>query len=566
MAAEPVIRGILGQRSAFSLAYRLAVRAGQGAELRDSKSIWRIGLLGSALGDIGLAGLLRKTDRPLLVPRILADGLDAALWSQIPSENVELAVLPGVPLAIESGYRYGLGGLVAPLSAAALTSMVQVLRKKPVTLAPFRWQVLATAFGIAAAMLETRYRDEVLSRAHREGQARTYRAWLVGQNDVAMGADSVVDDLCRISPLLGDEVAEGAIGPLVRAWKQSLATNTETGSVYLGNALAQWQRRHNDFQPDLSADVWFDLAPGYGTHVLTVRQAEWLAETCDHLALKGKVPVSAETPAQGHRPGTHLLLTFGSTRVEVPADDEQDIRALDLGAIGLAVGAYWVFDSTTSKNAQCARWAVWPISAVSAFAAAWAQRQVVTRGDASHGTILAVTCATSIAQAVASSLTIRQPVGAQGRQRLPFMTGLTVVGIMLPLYWRDLDRDQRCGVISALVATLGLGTWLYPERIVGEDFARELLWIAAASSSTARLRGSLDQGAKDLKGSLAEQSKDAEERAFDDGRSFVVQLVSEAKYSLERQLGQCRHLDGRLRAEAEHRLHAVEERMKGLRR
>jgi hypothetical protein len=559
-----VQEGILSQRSLFSLAYRLTVRAGQGAELRASKPIWRIWLYTSALADVGLAWLLRRTDRSLLAPRLLTDGLGTAIWSQAPSDNVELAVLPGVPLALESGYRYGLGGLVVPLSAAALTSMLRTLRKRRITLTPFRWQILATLFGIAAAMLETRHREETLERTNREIEARTYRAWLAGQNDVAMGADSVVDDLCRISPLLGDEIADRAIGPIVRAWKQALATNTETGAVYLGNALAQWQRRHNNFQPDLSADVWFDVAPGMGTQILTAWQSEWLATACDRLALTGRVPVSASTSDQKRRPGMQLRLMFGTGSIQIPSDNEHDIQPFDVGPIALAAGAYWVFDSTTSLNAQCARCAVWPISVANAFSAVWAQRQVTHRGDASHGAILAVACATSIAQAVASSLTIGQPRGSQGNQRLPFLTGLNVMGMMLPLYWRDLNKHERMGVLCALGVTFGLGAWLYPEKIAAESIRRELHWVGASSWTAARLRRSLDENAESLRLSLAAHSNQTEQVAFSEGRSFVVQLVSEARYSLGRQLDRSQHLDDRLRVEAKRRLHAVDARMRGL--
>jgi len=521
-------------------------------------------LLFSVLGDIGLARVLRKSDKPFLGPRLIADSLDSAIWSQIPTDDVELAVLPGVPLAFEAGYRYGVGGMVTPVTAAAATFLLQRVRKKRVTLAPFRWQLLASSAGIATAMLETRHRDEVLGEADTEEEARTYRAWLAGQNDVAMGADSVVDDLCRISPLLGDEVTDNAIGPMVRAWKQALATKTETGAVYLGNVLAQWQRRHNDFQHDLSHDVWFDIVPGDGIHILTAKQAQWLAAACDRLTLRGQVSVSVDASKQGNRPGRPLDVRLAQMRVEVPPDDDQGVTPLDLGSLGLAAFAYWVFESTTSRNAQCARWVGWPIAAANLYGAAWAQRQVRRGGAQSHGAILTFACATSIAQAVASSLTIRQPENVQGKQRLPFLTGLNVVGMMLPLYWRDLDRNQRTTVISGLAATVGLGMWLYPERISKGDLARELLWAVAASWATARLRRSFEESADGLETDLAEKAERAEERAFGEGRSFVIQLVSDAVMALQNQLGGSVDLDMRLRAEVERRLHGVGKRMKEL--
>ena len=462
--------------------------------------------------------------------------------------------------------RYGLAGLAVPLATAVVTNAIRIVRRKPVVLAPFRWQVLGVAFGIGSAMLETRHRDQVVERAEREREADAHRAWLAGQNDVAMGADSIVDDLCRISPLLGDQSADASVGPMVRAWKEALADTTEVGAVYLGNALAQWRRRHNDFQPDLSADVWFELAPGDGTVILTSGQAEWLADRCDRLPLVGGVPVTTVATGRGRRPGMRLELRIGDNLVEVPDDVDDGVRSFDVGPIALAMGAFWAFDTTTSANSRCARAAVWPLVAAGGAAAVYAHRQVERHGDDAHGAIVAVTCAWSVAMAVSSSLSIGQSTGPDGRQHLPFLTGPTVLGSILPLYWRDLDRDQRLGAVAAIAATCGLGASLYPEDIVGGDLARELLLIAAATFTGAGLRRSLDRSVTSIRSSLAEQWGGVLEQSFADGRSFVIRLVAEARYALQRQLVRSADIDPRLAGEAQRRLDDVDRRLSELRR
>ncbi len=561
MQPKAVGHAILEQRSVFSLAYRLAIRAGQAKGMRQSGSWWRPVLLGSAVGDIALARMLRKSDRAALAPRLVADAIDAAVWSQHPSGNVELAVQPGVPLALESGLRYGAAGFATPLASALLTNAVNIVRKKPLAIAPFRWPLLGSMFGTALAMLETRHRDTVTNHFEQDLEARTLRAWLAGQNEVAMGADSVVDELCRISPLLGNKATETAIGPMVHAWKANLASTTEVGAIYLGNALAQWQRRHNNFQPVLSNDVWFEMDAGVGTFILTSQQAQWLGDSCDRLSLVGGVQVVLETATEGHRPGMQANLRLGSHRIEIPKDPVKDISPLDVGPVGFALAAYWVFDTTTANNAYCAPAALWPISVANLLASVWAQRGVAREGDASHGASLALASALALIQAVASSLTIRQPRGPDGRQRLPFLTGLAVMGMMLPLYWRDLDDGQRVAVVSAVVASIGIGAYLYPERVNPADLLRELLWIGAASASAVKLRRSLDSSGASLTAALEEAAHDAETHAHAEGRSFVIQLVTEANHSLVRQLRNTDSLDPRLRREAQRRLEDVDQRM-----
>ena len=79
--------GMVGQRSLFSLVYRLAVRAGQFAVVGRARPAWTAGLIGAVVGDVALARALRVSDRPHLVPRLVGDSIDAALWSEAPGMN-----------------------------------------------------------------------------------------------------------------------------------------------------------------------------------------------------------------------------------------------------------------------------------------------------------------------------------------------------------------------------------------------------------------------------------------------------------------------------------------------
>ena len=518
-------------------------------------------MVASVLSDLTIAGVLHRSRQSFTAARLLADGIDTAIWSQHSSANVEVAVQPGVPLAMEAGFRYGAAGLAVPLSSAVLTNVINLIRRNPVVLAPFRWPALGVLFGLGLALTETRHLDTVLERFDQEQQARIRQAELAGQNDVAMGADSIVDDLCRISPMLGDEVSESAIGPMIHAWKTELSTQTQLGAVYLGTTLVQWQRRHNTVHTDLARDVWFEITPGEGTRIVTEAQAQWLWARLDQLERGGTLAVAFEQTSQRHRPGMAFVLSLGDERLTVPADAETGLPPVDIGPFGFALGAFQILDTATKHNAYCAPAAIVPISAACVAASVWSQRQVAAKGDASHASIVVVASVVALCHAIVSSRTIRQPITSDGHQRLPFLGGILVLSLMLPLYWRDLSEIQHAAVVSALLAAMGLGATLYPERVRLPDLIRELLWMGAASWSTVKLRHSLDSSAAELTESLESQRAEVELKAFAHGRSVVLQLVSEVQVSLRRQLGEVPRIDPRLRRELERRLDAVDARI-----
>ena len=265
-------------------------------------------------------------------------------------------------------------------------------------------------------------------------------------------------------------------------------------------------------------------------------------------ALKGRVPVSVGHRTHGYRPGMQMQLMLGQSIVEIAPDDIRDVQPLDVGPIGLVAGAYWVFDTSTSRNAQCARWAVWPISVVSMTSAAWAQRLVSRRGDSSHGEILAV----HVSDISCSSRCIEPDY-----RKTPRTAGQATLSVS---DWFECRRDDVATVLARSRPRRKVGRILGPDRHTwvgslalprenfGRRLARELLWVGAASLTTAKLRRSIEESAKSLEMELAEKSKMAEETGFEEGRSFVIKLVSEARYSLQRQLGRSEQLDRRLRS------------------
>jgi hypothetical protein len=196
-------QSLLSERDRFHLAYRLAGRSFQLLIARSSARPQRrmAAAATCAIGDIVGAIALRRSGRFALGPRMAVDALDSAVWSQ-GTTGLELATMSGVPLAIEAGLRIGAAGLVVPAINATVTGCIRRMRGRPVSSASFRYQVMAVALGAGIASYEANRRRVVLARHEQGLEARSDAAHLAGQNDIATGADTVVDLLSRTTPLL----------------------------------------------------------------------------------------------------------------------------------------------------------------------------------------------------------------------------------------------------------------------------------------------------------------------------------------------------------------------------
>ena len=262
--SDPVL---ISERATFHLTYRLVSRSMQ--FLASPQLSRRMAAAGFGLFDIAQWRFLKRSAGFALAPRLAADALDGAYWSLQSTSRYDLATLPGVPLAIEAGNRLGVLGIAVPLVNATGAALLRRRHHLPSQLGSFRWQAMAVGLGAGISRYSRRQRHLLRSQLEQQLVAQRRWAYLAGQHDVAMGADNVVDLLCRTAPLVEAHGNEQAIGAMVSAWKRSLAEATQESSVYLGVVLAQWARRHNDFQHDLAADVTFDLAEDAGTIILS---------------------------------------------------------------------------------------------------------------------------------------------------------------------------------------------------------------------------------------------------------------------------------------------------------
>lgn len=475
--------------------------------------------------DVAVAAVLRRSPRFGLVPRLAIDVVDVLSWGGR-GRDCDLAAITGLPLAIESGIRLGPLGLVVPVVGATVTGAVRRFRRLPASTGSFRWQVIGVAVGVGFAAYGRNRRTVVLARHRQELGARLNQAHVSGQNDVAMGADSVVDLLSRTTPLVASGSADRVVGSLLATWKQSLAADTMTMSTYLGVALAQWQRRHNTTHHALDADVAFDLPAGEGTVLLSGAQARWLESALDDRDLRGPVAVAVLDPEAAARPTTPRALLVDGVPLVIPADRGRGLTPVDIGPSGFLIGAVWALDTIGDSGASPR--AVAPVACAGAVLAAWAHRQVDRDGPDAHARILAAGVGMAFVQAVSATATMTRMRAANGMQRHPFLAGVDMLGVLISLYADELSPGLLAAVGAGVAATIGVGVLLMPEPVIWSHLVCDLLWSGAAALAISGLRRALDGDAEQMSADLARIDDANINRAFADGRAFVVSMVADA--------------------------------------
>jgi hypothetical protein len=554
---------LVAKRERFHLTYRLASRSFQLLIARSSPNPKRrmAEAAAFAVGDIVSAVALRRSGRFALGPRLAADAVDTALWSR-GTTGLELSTMPGVPLAIEAGLRIGVAGLIVPMVNATVTGCVRRLKGRTVSNASFRYQAMAVALGAGIASYEANRRRVALARHQQDLEARIGVAHLAGQNKVATGADTVVDLLSRTTPLLSSPVGSITVSRMLADWRQSLAASTAEQATYLGIALTRWQRRHNESQHDLSADVAFEIEEGHGTILLSADQAAWLEVVLDELALRGTLRVTAEDIAEARQPNQPCRLLVGEYALDIPADPRQGLVPFDVGPLGFLASSMWFADTLAPGGIGSSPWAVVPAAAAGPLLAFWAHRAVTHRGEAVHSRVLLVALGHALVHAAASTGTMRNTRNSDDIQRFPFLGGINMLAMMLPLYWADLDTNQRVLSIAGIAAILAVGLFLFPERIQWTHLVAELLWPAAAFYSMSTMRSQLESEAERLSAEFENNDKAIVANAFAEGRSYVLGLASETRYEAHRDFAAVRgQLDKRISAEVERRLNEIDKRL-----
>jgi hypothetical protein len=522
---------------------------------------WRWLLAAGVAVDLALWQWLRRSDRLALWPRLSLDALDTAVWSFAPYPDGywDYAVLPGVPLGVEAGLGHRWRGMVVPMVSAAVTSLARRSRSRPVQLAPFLWQGLAVIGGAGFNRYNRRVRADIERSAEEKLAANEARATLAGQNAVAMGADTVIDQIQSIAPLFGRPTPGSALHELVDGWKAALAEATQHRAAYLGTVLAAWQRSHN-VHPDLQRRVDLDVAPGHGTVLLTARQAEALQRAVSAMNLRGQLPVRVSDPdAIRAAPGRRIDLLIGERLVPVPADADVPPRSPDFGPVGLAMAACMYARLAMPTAERVPVYVVAPLMATTAAAAAIAENRLRKRGSAAQDEVHAMALTIAGVATGLAARTARRPFKPSGGQNFPYYSTLTIPMILYAFQHRDLSPRFRWLTPAGLAAIIGGGWILTPRPRQFGQFLLSLSWPLSGLVAGLKVSWEFRADARRLADSLRTRERAAVDAAYDRGSASVIGLARAAYTDARAQLEDHRErLDPDLVEIAERRLQEVD--------
>lgn len=567
---EPFRAAILSARARFHIVYRLTVRATQLLSLggaANQPGLWRLALPGFVLLDILLWRVLRRQDRYGLWWRLLLDTADVAFWSVGPQTitgHYDLAVLVAAPLTAEASFRRDAGGLLVLAVIPTVTAIARVALGRPALPFTFGWLLLAVAIGIALSRYCRRLNEEAEQEHQDRMEAGVQRAFLAGQNAVAMGASSVVDAIEGVVPVLGQPPPRSALWVLAEGWKAQLSVSTARQATYLQVALRQWELAHNR-HPDLSSHVWMSLPDGQGTILLIGSQVAGLASALSALGLRGAVPVCLIDPATSRRlPGAPVALDVGGQRVDIPADSHRPLRPVDPGPIGFVYIAAFLARGGAGNSERIPVPILITGVAMCLAVAWWSHLQLRKLGQAARPSIVWAALGVAIVYTTLASLTMRSLFTLDGDRQYGFNAGLLLVAFIAGVYHQNLTRHDRFATAFGFGLICVLGWTLTGGPSTPAGLGLSLLFAITPYPPCRRAGQELERAAAQRL--LATQSEDqaAASKAFDQGRTDVLTMVWRARDDAYRKLEEVAPgLEPERRAVVVARLEGVDQRLRG---
>jgi len=535
-------RAIVDSRATLHLSYRLAVRFVQWMSISGAASPgtgwWRAALPVFVVLDLVTWHLLRRNQRFGLGWRLALDCADIGFWSLSPlppSQLYDNSVLIGIPLSLEAGFRMGIRAMVFPVAVAAVVGTVRILDGRSAHPFTALWLVLGIGVGMAVFSYCRRLDEHAEAERRRRRVADTRWAFLVGQNAVAMGADSVVDVIEGLVPVLGRPGEGSALWRLADGWKSRLAADTAAQAAYLQVVLLGWESAYNR-HPDLSARVEIHLGEGTGTTILTGRQVAWLHAALDRCDLRGPVPVTLPGESQvGRPPGAALDLEIGGRRLRVPADRAAAVRPVDAGPVGYALIAAQLVAVVLPGRGRVPIAGAGAGIAACVLAAWWSHRQLLERGPLARPAILRATVATALAVTIITSALMTEPINADGDTSY-ISLGLMLLAFIGGLYADGLQRRLAVMVGAAAVLIAVLILVLTPGPTDTRSFLCTLAYSLCVYPMCRHVGRSLARATERHLDETVTEDEQARQAAFLDGQESVVDLVRLARDDARRQL------------------------------
>lgn len=561
-------RGMLEIRSTLHLAVRLTMRSvmviDQSGAASEGAGLWRVALPFFMILDVLLWLVLRRSDRFGLSWRLPLDAADAAFWTMSPlpeSGSADIALYVVIPLAVEAGVRMGLRGMVVPAAVLVSTTVSVTVVDKPLQLFGVLWLGGAVLVGMAFFRYCTHLHERAETERRRALGASRRRAFLAGQNHVAMGASSAVDVIEGLVPVLGRPEPGSALWRLAQGWKGQLSASTTQEAKYLQVALLEWVRAHNA-HPDLSGLVELRVDEGHGTTLLSAAQVERLRGALEGLRLRKTVTVKVSSTAE-RLPGEELRLDVNGTQVVIPADGRVAPPPIDPAAVTYiyiaSLVAVWFLPVGGSVPVPFVAVAVGACVAGGLLA----HRQTGgLEAKARRGLCLAVGVATVITLVHS---TAEWPITADGNPNFGFNAGVLLMAFSAGFYWDSLGA-WRWLAPAALAVNTALAVALFPIPPVD---ARSVITAIVGGLypffACRHLTSALGRVSAQHADSTRADDEEAVRAAYVEGRESVVSLVRQAREDALAQLERLGpQLDAGLGTLAAVRLEEVDRRLRTL--
>jgi hypothetical protein len=533
VATSNASRTVVHQRLALNIAQRLGCRLSQIVSprgsartpaLRGAAVVW-------SLADFALLRRLRAADRFDLVPRLILDVVDSALWSLWSIDDYEseqLAVIPGTSLAIEAGARVGLRAVVVPVAHAAVLAPLRWKRGRPLRLTNLSWHVIGIAAGAGMVAYGKRRRrpqlDAFRQQLEPHVEAATLEAMLGRSGEIA----ELVDETQRLTVLVALSVASNRQVERVGRQRVELAERVRGRHVFLGDALLRWQRVRND-DAGLIDTVFIDLAPSASMVVLERGGVDALDAELSQLDLRGRWSGDLAAIADGG------VLELRSADGEVhQISIRTAVTPPGLYFDGLPVAVAWsigYFGILTLRSREAVPVASVVPGVVALLALArWAAGRVGHDTVSPRDRVLAGSWCATLVTAVLATRTMESPFASDGAARYPGVVALQAFCLPLAGTWKDLTLRERLSALGGVAAIAAISWVLSPRPRSLRAFAADLVWPVVASVSSSAWPASIERDIGALEAELAA----AGDEIMDDARvTGVVEVLRAVRSTLD---------------------------------
>ncbi len=526
---------LLARRARFHTLQNLTVRTHELAAARRSGSrLQTAAVLACSAYDLVLGAALKKTRRPLLVSRSVANAADTALWSLSMPDDYELATLPAVGTGIEAGLRHGLAGAAVLVPGTVATAFARKVRGLPVHLRSFAGPALAILAGAGFATFRSRWVATIERSAKEQVAAKHHQGRITGMSQVAIGADTILDALTTSLVPMG----QAGLSPLwkrISAWKQDLAEQlTSADAAYLEVTLRAWASERNRRNHRLASDVHIGvLQPkGSGALLLTGSQPADLIAALDRLDISGDVPVTVMNPDEARHAGTRLRIRAGSHVIEIPADTSSVIHPLNPDIGILVAGIAWSLGAGTKIGSPL--WATLPGAGAYLASAAGTHNLTAKRRDTAFKAIMASLASAGITTLFTSTAAKHSQLKAAPREGcpatgfVPLSCSLDAPALLIGIHWDELTSAERAAAITGALSVTALGILLAPRPLRPLSTALNLLWPLTTAITGIDLSSAFKEEALARSATLHSRLQSISSRSEAEGRDRVRRFLHDA--------------------------------------